>query len=250
MGDKTMTNKGAIVAKIEKLLALAGNNNNENERNAAMERAYKMLADHNITMNDVRRTATKTTIDIEQLHTDISTRDENKTLIAAVCKLYYTSWYMSDGKLTIYGTPENIQSTLSIAKWLLASIDKQAKREYGGQGRIAIGSFRRGAAMGVYVQANALVKAEQEQHTSHIDKMRAHVDVEKRAEVGTQLMVIRNTLVKANEDYAKNKLRLRYVRSTSRRQTDHGAYNSGKSYGSSLNLGRQIGGSTTKQISG
>lgn len=70
--------------------------------------------------------------------------------------------------------------------------------------------------------------------------MTALLPVEKRDEVGTQLMVIRNTLTKANQDYGRDVLKLRTVKRTSRRAFDNGAYNAGKNYGASLNLGRKM----------
>lgn len=44
-----------IKDKIRKLLALAGNNPNENERFQAMEMAQKLLAEHDLNMSDVDR---------------------------------------------------------------------------------------------------------------------------------------------------------------------------------------------------
>ena len=76
-------NKETVIAKIQKLLALAGNNPNENERNAAMERAHRMLAQHNFLTLEFDN--------VEQHETTIVSSASSDMIVMGVCKLYYTA---------------------------------------------------------------------------------------------------------------------------------------------------------------
>lgn len=234
-------NKETVIAKIQKLLALAGNNPNENERNAAMERAHRMLAQHNLELADVQKRATQqsfTVDNVEQHETTIVSSASSDMIVMGVCKLYYTACYRAERRYTIYGTPENIQATIAIATWLIKAIDNEAKRYPGGVSR---NSFKRGAARAVYDNAVRLAKREAEPSTIGTT---AQEDKQSFA-----LMVVRNTLVKANEEYAKTKLNLRKG-AARRHRNDYGAYAAGHSYGSGLNLGRQIAGTNAKRLNG
>lgn len=55
----TEINIDKIIERVQKLLALAGNNSNENEAAAAIEKAHAILADHNLSMATVEEHAPK-----------------------------------------------------------------------------------------------------------------------------------------------------------------------------------------------
>lgn len=78
-----------IIERIQKLLALAGNNANENEALAALEKAHAILAEHNLTMAQVDQHAGKPTADEvrDALHTDTNMPERyNRWVWNAVAK--------------------------------------------------------------------------------------------------------------------------------------------------------------------
>jgi len=217
----------AIIVKIQKLLALAGNNPNEHERNEAMEMALSMLADHNLDLAEVNG---KNLSDKPDTHLErgINLEVWSRHILLAVTKLYFTSLLIrKEGAKTnpiIIGTKENIQVTLEIFKWLAESVKKEGNRLYSDHSLRR--SFRLGAAKVILHRAMDLLREERAKGETNV--------------TGTSLMVLRNGLERANEDYIGTlnvgvvKQRASNVNAT--------AYANGAAYGNQMSLKRQIAG--------
>lgn len=238
-----MQNKESVVAKIQKLLALAKDNANENERNQAMDKAQRLMQQHNLDMSKVMQNAAtgQMKFEVDIFQSEIKRSIHRDLIVLAACKLYYTDVFIdTNNAYTFYGTPENIQVTISMAKWLAESIEREAK-ERGIPGGTPRNSFMRGAARSIFERAEQKVKWEKEAGEVF--------NSESSQAPGTALMVIRNTLTKANEEYRDKHLgHLRKGR-TGHRAHDSEHYNAGRSYGNSVGLHNQIGGGT-KRLNG
>lgn len=221
-----------IKEKIKKLFALGEDvNNYEHEREQAMSKAQELLAMHNLERADID--GHRERIEVEEKFHDLRLEKWKRIVISGACKLYYTSYFMtprgSQGYSPVFvGTPENVEITIDIATWLIKSIAKESNKKF--SGKHARDSFRLGAAMSLYEQAAKL----RDQQLSP------------GASTGTSLMVLRNELERANEDYkARLGLRKHQARSTS---VNPYAYQAGGQYGNTINLNKQIG-QNIKQIS-
>lgn len=90
-----MKDNSKILERIKKLLALAGNNPNEQEAAAAMEKVQAMLAEHNLSMSDVAthdKAEDGFTID-STMETD--SRPWRRNLAATIGKMYFCTYFFS-----------------------------------------------------------------------------------------------------------------------------------------------------------
>jgi hypothetical protein len=88
-----------VIERVQKLLALAGNNTNENEALAAIEKAHAILAEHNLDLNEIEaHEARPHTLEEEQ-----RVRDDTDTTLSenyygwiwnAVAKAHYCSAFV------------------------------------------------------------------------------------------------------------------------------------------------------------
>lgn len=220
-----MAENETVAEKIRKLLALAEGNQNEHERNVAMQFAMDLLAKHNLTLVGIKNTACQ--IKVEEVAVDMRLEPWVRVLLSAACKLYYTDYYITSDwdffndrpiKYPVFvGTAENINVTIDMAAWLLDSVRLESNRVY--RESYERRSFRLGAAHRIRQRAFEMMETEKQANGSS---------------TGTSLMVIRNKLERANEEY-KNKLNLRPSR-TRRSYIDKDAYESGKAYGQRVGL--------------
>ncbi len=215
----------SIVEKIKKLLALADGNQNEHEREVAMQFAMDLLAKHNLTMSQIECDISKlSTIEIDG---DFRLEPWIRRILQAACKLYYTEFYISQridyfrhcqvSVPVFIGSAENIAVTIDVATWLVNSVRKESNRVY--KDSYERRSFRLGAADRIVARALEMVTAE-----SHQSVVRT----------GTSLMVVRNQLAKANQSHLA-KLNLRPFKSRSSFVTPE-AYADGEAYGSQVGL--------------
>jgi hypothetical protein len=212
--------------KIRKLLALADGNQNQNEREVAMQFAMDLLSKHNLTMSEVM--GVELGQQIGEYHGDIRLERWTKDVLTAACTLYYTDYYISDrydwkgSRRTIpvfIGTEENVAVTMEVATWLINSIRLQSNATYKDQ--YDRRSFRQGAARRVMERAVAIVEAEKSQGQT----------------TGTSLMVVRNSLESANQKYL-DKLDLHYS-SPRTSYVDMKAYSQGQDFGNQVGLKRR-----------
>lgn len=238
----------SIKSKIQKLLNLAGNNSNESEREQAMEMAQKLLAQHNLSIKDVHGLGKPEQDD----SLDVRVEKWVTNILHGVCKLYYcsllTSYRRGKKCYVLIGTTENINVAKDIFQWLIESIKNESKvrvkafkEEYrfnrlrnpsANEVNLYRNSFRLGAATSIYYKAQDMTKRDHNPSGGGTN----------------QLMVIRNELESANEQAMREMFPYLVTRKQRSSSVHGGAYQAGQSYGNSLNLGKQVGGSSTKAL--
>lgn len=218
----------SVVEKIRKLLALADGNQNEHEREVAMQFAMDLLAKHNLTLshleNDMSHLSTM------EVDGDFRLDPWVRIVLKAACKLYYTEVYISGRydylswrKVNVpvfVGTAENIAVTMEVATWLMNSIRKESNRAY--RDEYERRSFRMGAADRIFERAIEMMEAEKKTSTSR---------------AGTSLMVIRNQLERANQKHL-SKIQLHPFKSRGS-YVERDAYTDGEAYGNRVPLESQ-----------
>lgn len=216
----------STVEKIRKLLALAEDNQNENEREVAMKFALDLLSRHNLSVSQVKEKSSK--FDVVEREAEFNLEPWVRLVLNASCCLYYTNHYIRTEfdlygrrkrKPVFVGTKENIEVTLDVASWLLDSIRKESNRKY--KDRFYKRSFRLGAGDKVFERALAMVEEESFS--------------EGPGSTGSELMVIRMKLEKAVDDYLST-LDLRFTKGR-QSYSDYDAYLEGESYAEGINLG-------------
>jgi hypothetical protein len=214
----------SIVEKVKKLLALANGNQNEHEREVAMQFAMDLLSKHNLTMTEVECDISKlSTIEVDG---DFRLEPWVRLVLRAACTLYYTEIYISERidyfryrmvKVPVFiGTAENIAVTMDVATWLINSIRKESNSAY--KDASDRRSFRLGAADRILERAFEIVEAERQKASKGN---------------GSSLMIVRNQLEKANQAHLA-KLNLRQSKPRSSYVTD--AYADGEAYGDQVGL--------------
>jgi len=225
-----MSSKETIVEKVRKLLALADGNQNENERKVAMQFAMDLLAKHNLDM--VQVTDEKLEIKIEEIAADFKLDPWIRTVLQAACELYYTEFFISSSwdwlldkqiRFPVFvGTAENIAVTVDMAAWLINSIRKESNLAF--KDNFNRRSFRLGAASRVLRRTR---------------EMKAAEEVAASSSGGSSLMVLRNQLELANEQYLES---LNLQKFASRRSyLNKTAYDVGVEYGDQLRLNQSAG---------
>lgn len=226
MADKPETN--TISQKIRKLLSLADGNQNEHERDSAMQLAMELLSKHNLDLTTITDNAND--VCVTEFAAFLKLDPWIRAVLRAVCKLYYTEFFMrpvyrgyyNDRKEwhpTFVGTADNINVTIEVAAWLISSIRLESNWLFTQQYERR--SFRLGAAHKVYERACQLID-EEKQNSAHSSS--------------NSLMILRNELEKANrkhmgqKDFGTFQSRGTYY--------DGDAYGLGESYGNTVNLGR------------
>lgn len=232
----------SVIEKIRKLLALADGNRNQNEheREVAMQFAMDLLAKHNLSMAHVSETEFIADINVEEVRGDFKLDPWIRVVLSAACKLYYTDFYISvhrkhyrdyygevrarnERTAVFVGTAENIAVTIDVATWLIGSIRKESNRIY--KDEFERRSFRLGAAHRVIERAFEMMELEKRSSAA-------------AAGTGTSLMVLRNQLEKANQKHMA-KLDLAMGRRTRTTWLDMAAYTDGEAYGDQVRLNQQ-----------
>jgi hypothetical protein len=202
-------------------LALAEGNQNEHEREVAMQFAMELLSKHNLSVAQVQGQILESNVcEIEGGFPRLERWMQY--VLDAVCELYYTDYYISIRKSAMFvGTAENVAVSIDVAEWLIQSIRKESNRLY--KDSYQRRSFRTGAAWQILTRAIDLV----------FDEKR-----EKKCETpGTSLTVVRDQLESANQNYL-SRLNLRQTRRRSV-YIDQDSFDSGTSYGNGVTLGKR-----------
>jgi len=228
-----MKPEDSVVSKVKKLLALASGNQNDNEREVAMKFAMDLLAKHNLTLEQLE--GPERSGNVQQLEEN-SFRLEPwvRQVLNAVCMIYYTDYFICTKVVSVrqdmwtfqtrtstkdvpvfVGTAENIAVTIEVGTWLMNSIRSESNRVY--KDATLKRSFRLGAARTLYARAQDMLNSEKapEENSS-----------------GTSLMVLRDKLVRANDEYLDS-LNLRQVNYRNSR-VNMTAYNAGQTYGQQI----------------
>lgn len=187
-----------IISQIQKLLALAGNNPNEHERNAAMEKAFELLGKHNLTMAQVKSSKKS------RLHTTNIKADKwRRTIVAAISKLYYTKSLIqrmgTKDLIVLVGREDNVRTTELITEWLIDAIRREGNSRFtSNRQRI---SFRLGGAAMVTMKALQLMEMEKQKasYNEFVQKLW-------NKEPGTSLVKVREDLEAENAEIIKEEI--------------------------------------------
>ena len=121
-----------IVERIRKLLALAGNNPSEAERDAAMAKAQQLLIDYNISMKEVDHTDDS---DVRIAEWTQVTRSGQwaRRIAMSVGRLYFCGYiYSVAGKKTLHhfvGTETNGRIAAEVAHYVIEAVYRQGAIE-------------------------------------------------------------------------------------------------------------------------
>jgi hypothetical protein len=219
------------VRKIKACLARADaeRNANENERAIALRQANALMEKYSIQMIDLGDTDELGTLGTEK--TSIGAKPWKAVVFDAIGPLYAVKILYGRGLVTIIGRQHYRSIVVDMGKYVINSIDKEAKKAQGDKRYKA--SFRNGAAQGLYPTVEAIL-AERAKAHDNITESKALVLVDhfnKEMDITSQWM----------EDNMKV--------GRSRRMpggTDARGYSDGHVYGSGINLGDQLGSSAPK----
>ncbi len=122
-----------VIDRIKKLLALAGNNPNENEAEVAMKRAHRLLAEHNLDLADMTASESAGQEPYTKEHQDFKWRFRpyGRTIAAAIAELYFCKmFYSRQEKLdhyTFVGRETNVAVAKMISESVCATLVAQAR---------------------------------------------------------------------------------------------------------------------------
>lgn len=147
-----------IFEKIKKLLALANNNENENEAAVALEKASKLLAEHNLSLIDVTgRPADEDVVEITVTAALMRQKWANY-LWTATAELNFCFYYRTPGRTTgdhhhLIGTQANVRSVSTMVNYLIDTIERLSWHAVSGHERPA---YKLGCAQRVAVRLRTL----------------------------------------------------------------------------------------------
>lgn len=163
-----------IIERVQKLLALAGNNPNEHEAAAAIEKAHGILAAHNLSMATVEQHQAKDAGSDERTSTATETNFSEKQyswLWDSVAKLNYCFCFQQRPDphkratfYTIVGRPINVIITTQMAMYLCQTVRRLANEEAKRLGRTDHrfkNAFLAGAAARLHARLTAMRDEEQ-----------------------------------------------------------------------------------------
>lgn len=120
-----------IADKIQKLLALAGNNSNESEAKAALLKAQELMAQYNIDMDGLHQEAS---IKYEFIVTKVKAHKLNNSLASIIAGSFACKTIIFNGKLSMFGREDNSKaaaSALEFAHKVMVNGGNKATREAG-----------------------------------------------------------------------------------------------------------------------
>lgn len=220
-----------VTTRIQKLLALAGNNPNEHEAESAMRAALKLAAKHNI---DLKKLADKSGNRIGEMLFESHGRPWERAVCQAVGELYFCGYlYVKLGKKTcrhiFVGTEDNARVAAEISAWVAESIRRTGKREARGDTPF-YNSFCAAAADRVYDRVEQMIAE-------------AKAGELKDDETGKALVLasLYDQHHQANQDYIQNvhKPKTKNLRLSG---SDEQGAAAGDAYGRTVGLNRQVSG--------
>jgi hypothetical protein len=124
----------AVVEKVQKLLALAGNNPNEHEAEAATQKAMDLLSAYNLTMHHVGKSQSTTTGKRDDKKRKGGLYGWQRSLWASVAKLNFCLYEAHKGLAAgsqyehrLIGSEVNVISTEVMAEYLQQAIERRAQ---------------------------------------------------------------------------------------------------------------------------
>lgn len=247
-----------VLRKVRKLLRL-GDSPNVNEAALAMKRAHELMEKHSIeqAMLAVEDGDEQGSIEEEEIRTWndplFSSGRLNgiipswKANLGHVIAVYHGARVYSQGaRIMLVGQASAVQTVRYLFDFCVSEIDRLAKRECSGEGRVYFNNFRRGA---VYAINESLTAA----RNAARDEMR------RSAGAGTALVRVNNAIAKVDRrgeavaQWMKQNMSLRTSKSYSTAQQDAGAFAHGRHCGKGINVSspsRRIGRGPNGRLTG
>jgi hypothetical protein len=196
-----------VISKVQKLLALAGNNTSEHEVRSARAMADKLIQEHRLSMADLEAKGADTEPFSSRIVSEGGKRLSWKEVILhELCVHYGGSFiftsYRTGGcggrgggeggkgtqRYTVFARESDLAIIAYMFDYLCTQTDKLARWHTGGQGIAASNGFRSGCASGIASQfrdMRAALKAEQAQSTAMVllDNRHKEADTYMRASV-------------------------------------------------------------------
>jgi len=226
-----------IIDRIRKILALAGNNPNEHERDTAMKMAQKLLAKHNLSMEEIEFSgqAAEEVIEDGDLYVPHS---YIKTLSVAVGKLYFCNTLRIVSRshrqrFIFIGRESNVATSREIFAYVIKAIEAEARTQARRQSDIGfnryVRSFCNGASVTICDRVRQLLReTEQQRHPTSTgrDLVLADVYAQRQAEAEKYIAQRYQTKPAANS-------RMQLGRSIT-------AHENGTAFGRTVNLHRSL----------
>jgi hypothetical protein len=244
-----------IIARVQKLLNLAGNNPNENEAAAAVEKAHAILAEHNLDMAHIKASSLdKEPEDMLRTNLDIETKIKIKSFSwlwnavakAHFCKLYQRTNHKGHKVYTFVGRRINTIVAAQMAQYLSTTVwrlmREEAKRveaERPGAGFKPTGALNSNFVTNFVEGAvHRLMKRLKEMETSGAQE--------------NALVLYNADEAKLNEAYIREQLgiRLRAGRNSGNARHNSDAYARGDRAGGNISLNQQVSASSPKPAVG
>jgi hypothetical protein len=226
-----------ILSRIRKMMAIANDSAaSEAERDTALQMSYRLLAKHNLTMLQVEDQGSR------EVRGTYEEQGWSQTWAKHVClnvaKLFFCEYYIGD-KINatkcvhhFVGLESNATTAMLMSSYIINSILKEGRKRYTHNLSPETRSFALGVVARLSQRIAELIKQTQQDATP-----------------GTALVLIDlyQSEKQANEALLPANLEAKRSRSSS---VKRGAYESGKEFGSSINLSKQISADTAdyKQI--
>ena len=134
--------KNQVIEKVKKLLALSGNNPNEQEAQSALLKAQKMLAEYNISMAEVE------TVSPEKIVTKQGTHPNNNgyriSLGQVLAKNFRCEVFLMGNNIAFMGYPTDVEICTAVFDYtykVIRSNGQRIERQYKKEGRSLHGVF-------------------------------------------------------------------------------------------------------------
>ena len=231
-----MENREKLIAKIQKLLAMAKHNaSNENEAATALRQAESMMRKHDVQFAEIE--AQKIKAEDMQMTGTGETRNSGWVwqLAWAASHLTSTMPWKKGGEITFAGTGFDVQVALMMHDYLVG-VTERLSSQYEGNPYLSASiraqrnAFKMGMAVSILKRAR-IIKEERE----------AEIRQASAKSTGRDLIVIKQDLI-------KKQFNLSYSKGQSYSTNAGNAYNDGREAGRGVSLNSQLNGRKTKRI--
>lgn len=232
-----------ITERVQKLLAMANNNPNEAEATVAMERAFKLLAKHNLSMTDVEQEEETCMSDGEIIKKGGVWA---RIISQRIASLYFCDYYVMPikgrtEKHVFIGTENNVALAKQIAMTVIDIVHNSGKKQAHGSTPF-LNSFRNAASYRISARCQEMIEEAKRGDIKEVD--------EEGNDVGTGMVlasVYDNEKKRIEAWKAKADLNLK-TKSSRGRSTDMGGVSAGIAAGNSVGLRPSISGKSQSRL--
>ncbi len=228
-----------IINRVQKMLAIANDlAATEQERDTALSMAYKVLAHHNLSMADLPKDAAE----IEPrgaYETQNFSFPFAKDICSTIAQLFFCEVIYqrkinaSQMQYSFVGREGNAATAMVMADYIIKSIMKEGRKLYKQNTSPGCRSFCVGAAH----------KLAQRVRKMKADEMAAQAQESTGRELALVSLYAQENA--DNDAFISANMNVRIIKPRASTIADATAYNSGKSFGATINLALQVGGSNS-----